>query len=83
MSLQTSTTIRVRQWKLISQGEDTSRAEVSSRDASTERPTIVGLKIGTLGLMSGGGKRSAGHSSQATAPTPDSTRIQIVRETTL
>ena len=30
-------------------------------------------EIGTLGLMSGGGKRSAGHRPQATAPILDST----------
>jgi hypothetical protein len=30
-------------------------------------------EIGTLGLMSGGGKRIAGHRPQVTAPTLDST----------
>jgi hypothetical protein len=43
MSLQTPTTIRACQWKLIPQGEDTSRAGVSSLDTSIERPTIVAL----------------------------------------
>ena len=36
----TPTTIRVRQWKLISQGKDTSRAGVSSLDINIKRPTI-------------------------------------------
>jgi hypothetical protein len=35
-------------------------------------------EIGTLGLMSGGGKRSAGHRPQATAPTPDSTDAEVL-----
>jgi len=41
MSLQTPTTIRARQWKLMSQGEDASRPRVSSLDTSIKRPTIV------------------------------------------
>lgn len=65
------TTIRVRQWKLASQGEDTSRAGAPSRDASIERLSIAGPavkpigkrvpEIRTLGLMSGDGKLGAGH----------------------
>ena len=61
---------------------------MSSRDTSIERPTIVGLvvkqsesrvpEIGTLGLMSGDGKRSAGHRPQATAPILDSTVLAVV-----
>jgi hypothetical protein len=34
MSLQTPTKIQARQWKLVPQGEDGSRAEVSSLDTS-------------------------------------------------
>ena len=34
-------------------------------------------EIGTLGLMSGDGKRSAGHRPQATAPTLDSTALAL------
>ena len=49
MSLQTPTRIRTRQRELVSQGEDTSRAEVSSRDTSIERPTIVGLAVKPVG----------------------------------
>ena len=37
-------------------------------------------EIGTLGLMSGDGKRSAGHRPQATAPILDSTERPIVEE---
>src|SRR5262249_13586370 len=83
MSLQTPTTIRARQWKLISQGEDASRPRVSSLDTSIKRPTIVGLavkpiesrvpEIGAFGLMSGDGKESVGLSPQATAPILNST----------
>ena len=39
----TPTTIRVRQWKLVPQGEDASRAGVPSHGASIEWPTVVGL----------------------------------------
>jgi hypothetical protein len=49
MSLQTPTTIRARQWKLIPQGEDTSRAGVSSLNTSIKRPTIVGLAVKPIG----------------------------------
>src|SRR5882762_9999578 len=58
MSLQTPTTIRARQWKLISQGEDTSRAGVSSRDASIERPTVVGLAVKPIGKPSAGNRHA-------------------------
>ena len=34
-------------------------------------------EIGTLGLMSGDGKRSAGHRPQATAPILDSTKAAV------
>ena len=49
MSLQTPTTIRARQWKLISQGEDALRAGVSSHDISVKRPTIVCLAEKPIG----------------------------------
>ena len=58
MSLQTPTTIRTRQWKLISQGEDTSRAGVLSRDTSIERPTIVGLVVKPIGKPSAGNRHA-------------------------
>jgi len=58
MSLQTPTTIRVRQWKLISQGEDTSRAGVSSLDTSMERPTIAGLVVKPIGKPSAGNRHA-------------------------
>jgi hypothetical protein len=58
MSLQTPTTIRVRQWKLIPQGEETSRAGVSSRDTSIERPTIVGLAVKPIGKPSAGNRHA-------------------------
>ena len=58
MSLQTPTTIRARQWKLISQGEDTSRAGVSSLDTSIERPTIVGLVVKPIGKPSAGNRHA-------------------------
>ena len=58
MSLQTPTTIRARQWKLISQGEDTSRAEVSSRDTSIKRPTIEGLAVKPIGKLSAGNRHA-------------------------
>ena len=58
MSLQTPTTIRARQWKLIPQGEDTSRAGVSSRDTSIERPTIVGLAVKPIGKPSAGNRHA-------------------------
>ena len=54
----TPTTIRVRQWKLISQGEDTSRAGVSSLDTSIERPTIVGLAVKPIGKPSAGNRHA-------------------------
>ena len=83
MSLQTPTKIRVRQWKLISQGEAASRAGVSSLDTSIERPTIVGLVVKPIGKPSAGNRHarfdergwetSAGHRPQATAPTLDFT----------
>lgn len=58
MSLQTPTTIRVRQWKLISQGEDTLRARVSSRDTSIKRPNIVGLVVKPIGKPSAGNRHA-------------------------
>src|SRR5262245_22667834 len=58
MSLQTPTKIRVRQWKLISQGEDTSRAGVSSLDTSIKRPTIVGLVVKPIGKPSAGNRHA-------------------------
>src|ERR1700675_2582436 len=58
MSLQTPTTIRLRQWKLIPQGEDTSRAGVSSLDTSIERPTIVGLVLKPIGKPSAGNRHA-------------------------
>ena len=58
MSLQTPTTIRTCQRELISQGEDTSRAEVSSRDTSIERPTIVGLVVKPIGKPSAGNRHA-------------------------
>ena len=58
MSLQTPTTIRARQWKLIPQGEDTSRAGVSSLDTSIERPTIVGLVVKPIGKPSAGNRHA-------------------------
>ena len=58
MSLQTPTTIRARQWKLISQGEDTSRAVVSSPDTSIKRPTIVGLVVKPIGKPSAGNRHA-------------------------
>ena len=58
MSLQTPTTIRARQWKLISQGEDTSRAGVSSLDTSIKRPTIVGLVVKPIGKPSAGNRHA-------------------------
>ena len=58
MSLQTPTTIRARQWKLIPQGEDTSRAGVSSRDTSIERPTIVGFVVKPIGKPSAGNRHA-------------------------
>src|SRR5262245_48476011 len=83
MSLQTPTTIRNRQWKLISQGEDTSRDEVSSLDTSIKRPTIVGLVVKPIGKPSAGNRHAgfdergwetgAGLRPQATAPILDST----------
>ena len=57
-SLQTPTTIRTRQWTLIPQGEDTSRAGVSSRDTSIERPTIVGLVVKPIGKPSAGNRHA-------------------------
>jgi hypothetical protein len=48
----TPTTIRVRQWNLLSQGEDTLRAGVSSGDTSIERPNIVGLVVKPIGKPS-------------------------------
>src|SRR4029434_7233809 len=56
--LQTPTTIRASQWKLISQGEDTSRAGVSSLDTSIERPTIVGLAVKPIGKPSAGNRHA-------------------------
>src|SRR5215467_7969276 len=58
MSLQTPTTIRVRPWKLISQGEDASRPRVSSLDASIKRPTIVGLVVKPIGKPSAGNRHA-------------------------
>ena len=58
MSLQTPTTIRARQWKLISQGEDTSRAGVSSLGTSLKRPTIVGLVVKPIGKPSAGNRHA-------------------------
>ena len=58
MSLQTPTTIRARQWKLIPQGEDTSRAGVSSLDTSMKRPTIVGLVVKLIGKPSAGNRHA-------------------------
>ena len=58
MSLQTPTRIRARQWKLISQGEDTSRAGVSSLDTRIERPTIVGLVVKPIGKPSAGNRHA-------------------------
>jgi hypothetical protein len=50
--------IQVRQWKLISQGEDTSRAQVSSLDTSIKRPTIVGLVVKPIGKPSAGNRHA-------------------------
>ena len=58
MSLQTPTTIRTRQWKLLSQGEDTLRAGVSSRDTSIERPTIESLAVKPIGKPSAGNRHA-------------------------
>jgi hypothetical protein len=58
MSLQTPTTIRTRQWKLLSQGEDTLRAGVSSRDTSSERPTIESLAVKPIGKPSAGNRHA-------------------------
>jgi hypothetical protein len=58
MSLQTPTTIRTRQWKLIPQGEDTSRAGVSSLGTSIKRPTIVGLVVKPIGKPSAGNRHA-------------------------
>src|SRR5258705_9385695 len=58
MSLQTPSTIRARQWKLLSQGEDTLRAGVSSRDTSIERPTIEGLAVKPIGKPSAGNRHA-------------------------
>src|SRR6516165_7408326 len=58
MSLQTPTTIRARQWKLMSQGEDASRAGVSSLDTSMKRPTIVGLVVKPIGKPSAGNRHA-------------------------
>ena len=58
MSLQTPTTIRTRQWKLISQGEETLSAGVSSLDTSIERPTIVGLVVKPIGKPSAGNRHA-------------------------
>ena len=58
MSLQTPTSILARQWKLISQGEDTSRAGVSSLDTSIKRPTIVGLVVKPIGKPSAGNRHA-------------------------
>ena len=58
MSLQTPTTIRTRQWKLIPQGEDASRAGVSSLDTSIKRPTIVGLEVKPIGKPSAGNRHA-------------------------
>jgi hypothetical protein len=41
--------IEGRQWKLIPQGEEKSRAEVSSLSTSMKRPTIVGLGVKPIG----------------------------------
>ena len=58
MSLQTPTTIRARQWKLMSQGEDASRPRVSSLDTSIKRPTIVGLVVKPIGKPSAGNRHA-------------------------
>jgi hypothetical protein len=58
MSLQTPTTIRTRQWKLILQGEDTSRAGVLSLGTSIKRPTIVGLVVKPIGKPSAGNRHA-------------------------
>ena len=58
MSLQTPNTIRTCQRKLISQGEDSLRAEVSSRDTSIKRPTIVGLVVKPIGKPSAGNRHA-------------------------
>src|ERR1700742_4872193 len=58
MSLRTPTAIRVRQWKLVPQGEDTSRAGVPSRGASIERPTVVGLVVKPIGKPSAGNRHA-------------------------
>ena len=55
---ETPATIRVRQWKLVPQGEDTSRARVPSRGASIERPTVVGLVVKPIGKPSAGNRHA-------------------------
>jgi hypothetical protein len=55
---ETPTTIRVRQWMLVPQGEDTSRAGVPSHGASIERPTVVGLVVKPIGKPSAGNRHA-------------------------
>ena len=70
MSLQTPTTIRTRQWKLLLQGEDTSRAEVSPRDTGIEQPTIVGLVVKPRGQALAPALHARGWPPQSNEPWP-------------